>query len=127
MNGDLLSRIAETLFWTGRYIERADDTARLVDVYLHRMLGDPVTGSAGVAGALCTHRATRTTVPNFSRRQLPGNFVTFSQRGALLDPFVVLEPETPSSLPKPTHCCHSLCATATTCASLGNSRALRLP
>ena len=52
MNGDLLSRIAETLFWTGRYMERADDTARLVDVYLHRMLGDPVTGSAGVASAL---------------------------------------------------------------------------
>ena len=34
----LLSRIAETLFWTGRYIERADDTARMVDVYVHRML-----------------------------------------------------------------------------------------
>ena len=29
----VLSRIAETLFWIGRYIERADDTARMVDVY----------------------------------------------------------------------------------------------
>jgi uncharacterized alpha-E superfamily protein len=37
----LLSRIAETLFWTGRYIERADDTARMVDVYVHRMLVEP--------------------------------------------------------------------------------------
>jgi uncharacterized alpha-E superfamily protein len=37
----LLSRIAETLFWTGRYIERADDTARMVDVYVHRMLQEP--------------------------------------------------------------------------------------
>jgi uncharacterized alpha-E superfamily protein len=37
----LLSRIAETLFWTGRYIERADDTARMVDVYVHRMLEEP--------------------------------------------------------------------------------------
>jgi uncharacterized alpha-E superfamily protein len=37
----LLSRIAETLFWTGRYIERADDTARMVDVYLHRLLEEP--------------------------------------------------------------------------------------
>ena len=45
MNDELLSRIAETLFWTGRYVERADDTARLVDVYVHRMLGDPGTGS----------------------------------------------------------------------------------
>src|SRR5712691_11937452 len=37
----LLSRIAETIFWTGRYIERADDTARMVDVYVHRMLEEP--------------------------------------------------------------------------------------
>ena len=37
----LLSRIAETMFWTGRYIERADDTARMVDVYVHRMLEEP--------------------------------------------------------------------------------------
>ncbi|MDQ2814162.1 MAG: alpha-E domain-containing protein [Actinomycetota bacterium] len=40
MNEELLSRMAETLFWTGRYVERADDTARLVDVYVHRLLGD---------------------------------------------------------------------------------------
>jgi uncharacterized alpha-E superfamily protein len=37
----LLSRIAETLFWTGRYIERADDTARMADVYVHRTLEEP--------------------------------------------------------------------------------------
>lgn len=40
MNTELLSRIAETIYWTGRYVERADDTARLVDVYVHRMLGE---------------------------------------------------------------------------------------
>lgn len=40
MNAELLSRIAETIYWTGRYVERADDTARLVDVYVHRMLGE---------------------------------------------------------------------------------------
>ena len=44
MNSELLSRIAETIFWTGRYVERADDTARLVDVYVHRLLGDPGAG-----------------------------------------------------------------------------------
>jgi uncharacterized alpha-E superfamily protein len=37
----LLSRIAESLFWIGRYIERADDTARLVDVHLQILLEDP--------------------------------------------------------------------------------------
>jgi uncharacterized alpha-E superfamily protein len=41
VNDELLSRMAETLFWTGRYVERADDTARLVDVYVHRLLSDP--------------------------------------------------------------------------------------
>jgi len=40
VNAELLSRIAETIYWTGRYVERADDTARLVDVYVHRMLGE---------------------------------------------------------------------------------------
>jgi uncharacterized alpha-E superfamily protein len=45
VNDELLSRIAETLFWTGRYMERADDTARLVDVYVHRLLGDTAAGA----------------------------------------------------------------------------------
>mgnify|MGYP002128547647 CR=1 FL=1 len=29
----MLSRIAESLFWIGRYVERADGTARLLDVH----------------------------------------------------------------------------------------------
>jgi uncharacterized alpha-E superfamily protein len=37
----LLSRIAETLFWIGRYVERADDTSRILDVHVHRMLEEP--------------------------------------------------------------------------------------
>jgi len=37
----MLSRIAESLFWVGRYIERADDTARILDVHFHRMVEDP--------------------------------------------------------------------------------------
>jgi uncharacterized alpha-E superfamily protein len=37
----MLSRIAETLFWIGRYVERADDTARILDAYVHRILEDP--------------------------------------------------------------------------------------
>lgn len=37
----MLSRIAESLFWIGRYVERADDTARLLDVHLHGLLEDP--------------------------------------------------------------------------------------
>jgi uncharacterized alpha-E superfamily protein len=37
----MLSRIAESLFWIGRYIERAEDTARILDVQFHLMLEDP--------------------------------------------------------------------------------------
>jgi uncharacterized alpha-E superfamily protein len=37
----MLSRIAESLFWIGRYIERADDTARILDAFLARILEDP--------------------------------------------------------------------------------------
>jgi uncharacterized alpha-E superfamily protein len=37
----VLSRIAESLFWIGRYIERADDTARLLDVHVQLLLEDP--------------------------------------------------------------------------------------
>jgi uncharacterized alpha-E superfamily protein len=34
----MLARHAEYLFWTGRYIERAEDTARLLDVTYHALL-----------------------------------------------------------------------------------------
>lgn len=36
----MLSRIAESLFWIGRYIERSDGTARILDVYLQLLLED---------------------------------------------------------------------------------------
>lgn len=36
-----MSRIAESLFWIGRYVERADDTARLLDVHVQILLEDP--------------------------------------------------------------------------------------
>src|SRR2546430_8877388 len=37
----MLSRIAESLFWIGSYVERADDTARILDAFLARLLEDP--------------------------------------------------------------------------------------
>lgn len=37
----MLSRIAESLFWIGRYIERGDGTARILDVHLQLLLEDP--------------------------------------------------------------------------------------
>ncbi len=37
----MLSRIAESLFWIGRYIERSEGTARMVDVHMQTLLQDP--------------------------------------------------------------------------------------
>jgi uncharacterized alpha-E superfamily protein len=37
----VLSRIGESLFWIGRYVERAEDTARILDVQTQMMVEDP--------------------------------------------------------------------------------------
>ena len=42
----MLSRIAESLFWIGRYIERADDTARILDVQTQLLLEDAAVDEA---------------------------------------------------------------------------------
>jgi uncharacterized alpha-E superfamily protein len=37
----VLSRVAEELYWIGRYVERAEDTSRLLDVHVYSLLEDP--------------------------------------------------------------------------------------
>jgi len=48
----MLSRIAESLFWIGRYVERADDTARILDVHLQMLLEDPYLSEVDACRAL---------------------------------------------------------------------------
>lgn len=36
----MLARNAEALYWIGRYVERADDTARILDIAVHTLLED---------------------------------------------------------------------------------------
>jgi uncharacterized alpha-E superfamily protein len=50
----MLSRVAEALFWIGRYVERAEDTARLLDVHFHEMLEDPRVDEADASAVLLT-------------------------------------------------------------------------
>ena len=50
----MLSRAAEALFWIGRYVERAEDTARLLDVHFHEVLQDPNVDEAGACAVLLT-------------------------------------------------------------------------
>ena len=48
----MLSRVAEALFWFGRYVERAEDTARLLDVHFHEVLEDPSVDEAHACAVL---------------------------------------------------------------------------
>lgn len=40
----MLSRVADAIYWMGRYIERAENIARFIDVNLHLMLDMPSSG-----------------------------------------------------------------------------------
>jgi len=48
----VLSRIAESLFWIGRYLERADDTARILDIHLQLLLEDPYVDETAACRSL---------------------------------------------------------------------------
>ena len=48
----MLSRIAESLYWMGRYVERAEDVARILDVHVHQRLEDPSVEDDTAARAL---------------------------------------------------------------------------
>ncbi|HEX6337114.1 MAG TPA: alpha-E domain-containing protein [Jiangellaceae bacterium] len=50
----MLSRVAEALFWIGRYVERAEDTARLLDVHFHEVLEDPGVDEEATYSVLLT-------------------------------------------------------------------------
>lgn len=43
----MLSRVAERLFWAARYLERAEDSARLVNSYFHVILDLPIGAALG--------------------------------------------------------------------------------
>ena len=41
----MLSRVADSLYWMSRYLERAEHTARMLDVNLNLMLDESSTSS----------------------------------------------------------------------------------
>lgn len=56
----MLARHAESIFWTGRYIERAEDTARLLDVTYHGNLeASPYDAERGWSDLLAVLRLDR--------------------------------------------------------------------
>jgi uncharacterized alpha-E superfamily protein len=48
----VLTRLAESLYWFGRYVERAEYTARLLDVHYHLLLEDPWADEQAACHAL---------------------------------------------------------------------------
>ncbi len=48
----MLARLAENLFWAGRYVERAEDAARMVDVTYHALLESPFVAAGRTWGQL---------------------------------------------------------------------------
>ncbi|MGQ0630716.1 MAG: alpha-E domain-containing protein [Sporichthyaceae bacterium] len=48
----MLSRIAESTFWIGRYLERADSTARILDVHVQMLVEDPWVDEATACSSL---------------------------------------------------------------------------
>jgi uncharacterized alpha-E superfamily protein len=49
MSNALLSRVAESIFWVGRYVERAEGTARILDVVVYQALEQ--SGDTGAAAS----------------------------------------------------------------------------
>jgi uncharacterized alpha-E superfamily protein len=79
----VLSRVAEALFWIGRYTERAEDTTRLLDVHVHQIIEDPVVDEAATCRVVATVMGWRDHVPETMRAAL--NQLAF-------------DPENPSSI-----------------------------
>lgn len=48
----MLSRIADAMFWIGRYVERADQTARILDVKLNTIIEHPEEDAAAACRAV---------------------------------------------------------------------------
>ena len=60
---EMLSRIADSLFWLARYIERAEDTARILDVNYHMLLEQSDQHLPSALGAADRHGRRREALP----------------------------------------------------------------
>lgn len=80
----MLSRIAESLFWIGRYLERADDTSRILDVQLQVLIEDPTVEEGPWSARLLDVMGVQEPPTEFNRR-------------AVLDE-LAYSPESPNSI-----------------------------
>ncbi len=66
----MLSRAAEALFWIGRYAERAEDTARLLDVHFHQIIVDPSVDEGQTCRVVATVMGLHDRTPTTAREVL---------------------------------------------------------
>lgn len=66
----MLSRIAEALYWIGRYVERSDGTARILDVHLQLLLEDPWIEEDAACRALLSVMGTSAPPEELSRHRV---------------------------------------------------------
>ncbi len=64
----MLSRVAESIYWMARYIERAENTARFIDVSLNMSLDAPIAVLRPMAAPGLDHRQPRG-VPDIATRE----------------------------------------------------------
>jgi uncharacterized alpha-E superfamily protein len=84
----MLARDAESLFWAGRYLERAESTARLLDVTYHSLLETtPAEEAQAWQSVLSAVRLDR----SFAETGKPLTAAAVSE-------FLVLDPESPGSI-----------------------------
>ncbi|MCB1233136.1 MAG: alpha-E domain-containing protein, partial [Verrucomicrobiae bacterium] len=78
----MLSRVADSLYWLSRYLERAENLARMVDVCRYDAL-DAVLGDSGetwrpILYAMCSEEAYQVARRSRSEELDVGRFITFA-------------------------------------------------
>jgi uncharacterized alpha-E superfamily protein len=66
----VLSRIAQSLYWIGRLVERAEDTARLLDVHVSLLLEDMTVDEARMCSEVLTALGAATVAPPSTTAEL---------------------------------------------------------
>jgi uncharacterized alpha-E superfamily protein len=91
----VLSRIAENLFWIGRYIERAEDTARILDVQIHQLLEAPASSEAEACQALLNIMGVTASVADAARL---ADAAPFGPDARLVTELLAFDDNNPSSI-----------------------------